>query len=88
MTPEEIILEKEKPVWIVSGVDHMLRTPVGGPHEDAGLTGGNIIFDTYGGVNKLIKRGYSFNTVAEWEIAMTKTVLHGFRLRHRAQDPL
>ena len=36
MTHEEIIWENEKPVWIVPG-DHMLCTPVGGPHEDAGL---------------------------------------------------
>ena len=47
MTPEEIILENEKPVRIVSG-DHVVCTPVGGSLEDVGLKGRDIIFDTYG----------------------------------------
>ena len=48
MTPEEIFLENEQLVWIVSS-DHMLCTPVNGPHEDAGFAGREIIFETYAG---------------------------------------
>ena len=64
MTPEEIILENEKPVLIVSG-DHMVCTPVGGSLEDLGLTGRKIIFDTYDGIFT-VKHPIEYGTIMNW----------------------
>ena len=64
MTPGQIILENEKPVLTVSG-DHVVCTPVGGSHEDFGLTGRKIIFDTNDGI-LTVKHTVECGTIMNW----------------------